>query len=99
MSKMIFTFFKEKVDTLAIHELMIITSMPKYLQLNDYVKASALLNYHVQQLGERVKTRNINVLTQEYEKLCAIWDDILLQTPMNNLNFICNLGNKVASDI
>lgn len=51
---MIYTFFNEKLDNLAINELIVIVSMPKYLSVNDIVKAAAHINYHIQQLGERV---------------------------------------------
>jgi hypothetical protein len=78
MSKMMYTFFKEEVDQLAINELMVLTCMAKYIPLSDVFKAAALLNEHISQLGERVKSKNIRMLTQEYERLTAIWDEILL---------------------
>ena len=64
MSKMLYTFFKEKVDGIAINELMLLTSMPRYISVSDIVKASALLNYHIEQLGERVQAKNIKILSQ-----------------------------------
>ena len=44
---MLYTFFKNKLDEQGISELMVLVSLPKYLPVNDIVKAAAIINYHV----------------------------------------------------
>lgn len=59
MSKFIYLFIKDKLDSLLINELMVLTCLPKFLHLNDIVKVSAMLQHKIINLKDRVKLKNL----------------------------------------
>jgi len=60
LSKFVFHFIKDKLDTLMMNELMVLTCLPRYLHMNDITKVVAILDNKIREFKDRVKLKDLN---------------------------------------